>query len=136
MAQIRAALKRSILNSLARQAANGINVAPLSDALNAYQDALVSGVKSGRIVEAHTGAGKAVKFRTPVIGDHFRQDDVCEMSQEFLEIYADSVAALAVAGNNSPNDTQILTAMMADDRLQSVTSTRRDYTLMNYPSRF
>jgi hypothetical protein len=140
--QIRAGLKRSILNSLARQAVpvgppdNPPQGVSLLIVLNAYQDALVAGVKSGRVVEATASTGRSVKFRTPVLGEHFRQEDVCELSQEYLEIYADAVTALNTQGIPNPTDAQILTQMLADDRLQSVTSTRRDYTLVNYPTRF
>lgn len=140
--QIRAGLKRSILNSLARQA---ITVGPpdnppqgvsLITVLGAYQDALVAGVKSGRVVEATASTGRSVKFRTPVLGEHFRQEDVCELAQEYLEVYADAVSALNIQSIPNPTDAQILAQMLNDDRLQSVTVTRRDFTLLNYPNRF
>jgi hypothetical protein len=136
-ANIRAGLKRSILNSIARQAADSSQNASgnLLPALESYQDALVCGIKGGRLVESTSQNGHMTKFRVPVIGDHFRQEDIVEMAEDFIEIYNDSLTVLATAGNTSPDDPTILTAMLADDRLQSVTTTRTDYTLMNFPTR-
>jgi len=138
VAQVRGQLKRSILNSLSRQASyvgqpQGVSLIII---LQAYQDMLVLGIKSGRTVEATLSTGRQVKFRTPLLGEHFRQEDVAELAQEYIEIYNDAVSALNIAGNTSPSDPQILAQMLLDDRLQSVTVTRTDYTLVNYPNRF
>ena len=133
MAQVRGQLKRAILNSLYRQATVSVTLISI---LQAYQDALVVGVKGGKIVEATSQAGHSTKFRTPNPGEHFRPEDMGEMTQEFLEVYADAVATLKAQGNNTPTDTQIVTQMLGDDRLQSITVTRRDYSILRYPNRF
>ena len=134
MAQIRAQLKRGVLNSLARQAATA--KVTLLNALNAYQDALIAGVKAGRTIEVSSGAGHMSKFRTPFLGEHFRPEDMAELTQEFVEVYSDSLGVLATGGNSSPTDAQVLATMLIDDRMQSVTRTRVDYTIINYPSRY
>jgi hypothetical protein len=137
-ANIRAGLKRSILSSLARQAANSSQDTSgnLLPALEAYQDALVSGVQGGYIYESTSQSGHSTKFRMPVIGQHFSPEDVVELAQDFIEIYNDALVTLSTAGNTSPDDPTILACMLADGRLESVTTTMTDYTLMNWPTRF
>ena len=132
-AQVRGQLKRAILNSLFRQATDTIS---LLDILESYQDALVAGVKGGRIVEATSQAGHSTKFRTPNPGEHFRPEDMGELTQELLEVYNDALVTLSAQGNASPTDAQIVAVMLADDRVQSITKTRSDYTLLRYPNRF
>jgi hypothetical protein len=133
MAQVRGQLKRAILNSLYRQATQTV---ALVDILQAYQDALVIGVKGGRIVEATSQAGHSTKFRTPNPGEHFRPEDMSEMTQEFLEVYNDALVTLSAQGNASPTDAQIVAVMLADDRLTTITVTRSDFSLIRYPNRF
>lgn len=136
MAQIRAQLKRAILSSLARQAAATTPATDLLDALESYADSMVMGIKDGTIVEATSQAGHHTKLRIPVLGEHFRQEDVCELSQEFIEVYNDALVSLSAQSISSPTDAQVLTTMLNDDRMTSVTKTRKDYTLVNMPSRF
>ena len=133
MAQVRGQLKRSILNSLSRQATQSV---ALIDILEAYQDALVLGVKGGRVVEATSQAGHSTKFRTPNPGEHFRPEDMTELAQELLEVYADAVTNLNAQGNASPTDAQIVAVMLADDRLASITLVRKDYATLRFPNRF
>lgn len=129
-APIRAQLKRAILNSLYRQATTQV---PLLNILQSYQDSLVTGTKGGRVIEATSEAGHSVKWRTPNPGDFFRPEHAAELTQQFLEVYADSVTALNSQGIPSPTDAQIVAQMLADDRLQSITVTRTDHTLIRYP---
>lgn len=130
-AQIRAQLKRAILSSLFNQAGS----ATLISILQGYQNALVIGVKGGRVIEATSEAGHSVKFRTPNITEHFRPEDTAELSQQFLEVYADAVTALQGTGIPSPTDAQIFAQMNADDRLQSITTTRTDFSVLRWPNR-
>jgi hypothetical protein len=132
MAQVRGQLKRAILNSLFRQATNSVK---LLDILDAYQDAMVMGVKGGRVIEATSQAGHSTKFRTPNPGEHFRPEDLAEMTQELLEVYNDALVTLSAQGNSSPTDTQSVAVMLADDRLASITLTRSDFSLIRYPNR-
>ena len=133
MAQVRGQLKRAILNSLFRQATDTVS---LLDILEAYQDALVTGVKGGRTVEATSQAGHSTKFRTPNPGEHFRPEDMGELTQEFIEVYNDALLTLSAQGNSSPTDAQIVAVMLADDRLATITVTRSDFSLIRYPNRF
>ena len=133
MAQVRGQLKRAILNSLYRQATDTVT---LIDILESYQDGLIAGVKGGRVIEATSQAGHSVKFRTPNPGEHFRPEDMSEMTQEFLEVYQDATVTLSAAGNSSPTDAQIVAIMLADDQLQSITVTRKDFTILRFPNRF
>lgn len=133
MAQVRGQLKRAILNSLYRQATNTVTLLSI---LQAYQDALVMGVKGGRVIEATSQAGHSTKFRTPNPGEHFRPEDMGELTQELLEVYNDGLVTLSAQGNATPTDTQIVAVMLADDRLASITTTRSDFSLIRYPNRF
>jgi hypothetical protein len=133
MAQVRGRLKRAILNSLFRQATGSVT---LLDILQSYQDALVIGTKGGRVIEATSQAGHSVKYRTPNPGEHFRPEDMSEMTQEFIEVYSDALITLSAAGNATPTDAQIVAVMLADDRLQSVTVTRKDFSILRFPNRF
>ena len=123
-----------ILRSLARQVQDTDGALP--DALSAYEDAMANGVKGGRLVESTSQNGHSTKFRVPVIGEHFRQEDIAELAGEFQEVYADARSSLVASGNSNPDDATILAVMMADDRMQSIKVTRRDYTLINYLNRF
>jgi len=133
MAQVRGQLKRAILNSLFRQATDTVS---LLDILEAYQDALVTGVKGGRVVEATSQSGHSTKFRTPNPGEHFRPEDMGELTQEFIEAYSDALVTLSAQDNSNPTDAQVVAVMLADDRLASITVTRSDFSLIRYPNRF
>ena len=64
-----------------------------------------------------------------MIWQSMSQDQVFEMAEEFIEIYTDAVAALG----GGAEDFEILARMLADDRLQSVTSLQKDYTAIRMP---
>jgi len=104
----------------------------LLDALNAFQDATSNGPLSGRIVIASTGAGRSVTFATPQIWQSMTPEDLYEFSGELIEIYNDAVAALG----GTPTDAQIYAAMLASDRLATITSVQKDWSTLKYPTRF
>ena len=66
----------------------------------------------------------------------FGQEEVFGMAQEFREVYNDAIITLAGQGNSSPNDATILSVMMADDRLATVDSLQRDFTLLRWNQRY
>jgi hypothetical protein len=65
---------------------------------------------------------------------------VAELAQEFIEVYDSAVCTLAnqtvpvVSKVPGDIDGQIFQAMMADDRLQGITTVRHDYTLVGWPN--
>lgn len=137
MAQLKAEIKRGFLRSLYRAdiTTNGTN-SNLFNALGAFQDSGFSAVKSGRLVINHTGAGKATTLATPDAWRSFSQEECFSLSEELIQVYTDVQATLISDGTNTPTDLQMLNTMLADDRLQSITRTERDYTLINYPNRY
>lgn len=117
------------------------NATPLLDALNAYQVACLAGpIQYGKLIEVTSQNGHSTKFRVPVPGEYFSQTDVAELSQEFLEVYDSAVCTLAsqvppvVSVTPGDIDGQIFTTMLADDRLQGISSLRHDYTLTGWPN--
>jgi hypothetical protein len=134
MAQVRGQLKRAFLNGLYLSLPDAT---PLQDGLNAFLLSSFNGVKTGRLIEATSQNGHSVKFRVPVLGEHFRQEDVVELAQELREVYTTALVTLNIADNSAGNsDPQVLAQMLVDDRMQGVTETQKDYTLINYPNRF
>jgi hypothetical protein len=97
---------------------------------------MVAGVQGGRIIEATSQNGHSTKFRIPVMGEHFRQEDMAELSGEFCEIYNFAVFTLATVSTDGSADPAILQQMLDDDRLQSISTVRHDYTLQNFPNYF
>ncbi len=148
MANIRAQLKRAFLQSLydsvtENTAAEDLQsgdtvptVVTLEDALKAFQRLGFQGLKNGRFTILSSGFSHEVRFAMPDNMLAFSQDEAFSMAQEFREVYADSLARLVAAGNATPADAQVLAAMFADDRLQSVTSTVRDHSQLRWNGRF
>src|SRR5262245_60523125 len=127
MALIRAEIKRGCLRSLFRQAQAAATT--LQVALDAFQDGGFKAIKSGKIVIATAGAGHSTQFAVPDQWRSFSQEEIFSLTEELEQVYSDSKAQLIANGNTDPDDQTIFDAMMADDRLQTVTRTQTDYTL-------
>jgi len=125
---IQASIRRGFLRSLYNQAV--ANAASLQEALQGFQDSCFTGVKTGRILVNSSGTGSSVSFEIPGIVRGYTQEQVFGLAQDFREIYTDAVAALSAAGADG-SDTSIFAAMMADDRMQSITRVRDSFTLLN-----
>lgn len=140
VSQIRGQLKRGFLTSIWNQLPDAT---PFIDGLNAYLTACLTGsIQYGKLIEVTSQNGHSTKFRVPVPGEYFSQTDVAELSMEFIEVYNSAVGTLAsqvppvVSVTPGDIDSQILAVMLADDRLQGISSVRHDYTLVNFPSQY
>lgn len=149
MAALKAELKRSFLQriydsfkaetlweDLTGDTEEGPTIATFEDALKAFQQYCFGNVKDGKTLTQTSGLGHETRWAIPMVWRAFSEDEVMSMAQEFREVYTDAILTLATNGNNSPTDAQVLSTMMADDRLQSVTSTQRDYTLLRWNQRY
>jgi hypothetical protein len=127
VAAIQASIRRGFLRSLYNQSI--AQAASLQEALQGYQDSLFAGVKSGRILVNSSGTGSSVSFEIPSTLRGFTQDEVFGFSEELIQIYEDTVAALTAASADG-SDPSIFAAMMADDRMQAVTKVHDSFTLI------
>lgn len=130
MARIPAEIKRGLLQFLADQAQDsGIT---LLAALKAYSKARFEEIQSGRFVVSTSGNGSSVSFYTAPVGMPLQPDQFAAVAQEFREVFTTALATLQTAGTANPTDAQLLSTMLADDRLQTVTEARLDVTLMRW----
>ena len=150
MAQLRAELKRSFLQSIADAVNDQIAVAEfpstvpdltpiivsLEDGLKAFQRMQFEALKSGRLSLGSSGLDHEVRWAAPQQWRSFTQDEVMALAQELREIHSDALIKLSANGNGSPTGQQILAAMFADDRLQSVSSINKDFTLLRWNQRY
>ena len=145
MAGIQAEIKRGFLRSLYRQVTTALaSTSPggapqaltLQRALDAFQDQGFSALQRGRIIIKASGAGRNTELAVPDAIQSFTQEQVFSLTEEFEQVYADALVNLANAGNKSPTDAQIFSVMIADDRLATITSVQKDYTLMRWPGRY
>lgn len=129
MVTIQASIRRGFLRALYRSGA--LAGASLAETLEAFQVNGFGAVKTGRLVVTYSGSGQSTSFELPSVGRGFTQDQVFGLSEEFLQIYADTVSALGIIPQGTDNDLAIFNAMMADDRMQSITRIRDSFTLLN-----
>lgn len=128
MAAIQASIRRGFLRSLYNQAV--ANAASLQEALQGFQDGCFTAVRTGRLIVNSSGTGHSSSFEIPGIVRGFTQDQVFGLSEDFLQIYTDTVAALSAASADG-SDASVFAAMLADDRMQSITRVRDSFTLLN-----
>jgi hypothetical protein len=141
MAQIRAGLKRAFLRAIyqASQSEEWKVFFPSSELLEEAQSGLgnilthfllqnFDACKQGRFSVGSSGLGHEVRWAPPAIWAAMSQDQVFELAEELIEIYEDAKAAVGFGG-----DAEIFARMLADDRLQSVTSLNRDFTAIRIP---
>lgn len=133
MAQLKAELKQAALQSLYRKAQK--NSTALIDALGNFQDANWDQLKRGKTVIASSGAGHSVTFAIPQVWQSFTQDEFLCLTAELINVYNDARITLSSNGNSTPSDDDIFNTMLADDRLQSVTSLYHDHSLGRWPGR-
>jgi hypothetical protein len=96
---------------------------PLLEALEAFQVGGFGAVKAGRVVVSHSGSGQSTSFELPSVGRGFTQEQIFALSEDFIQIYQDTVAQLAPT-----DDAATFEAMMADDRMAAVTRVYDDWT--------
>ena len=150
MSDIKSATKRAFLQSLFDAIANNTATVDLAsgsqavdaavitllDALKAFQRMGFNALKNGRLSLGSSGLGHDVRWAPPMQWRSFGQEEVFGMAQEFREVYNDAIITLAGQGNSSPNDATILSVMMSDDRMQTVTSLQRDFVLLRWNQRY
>lgn len=135
MAAIAAEIKRGALRTLYRQAQN-TGPTPLRDVLDAFQDNGFTSIQGGRLITAHTGAGKAVSFALPQIWQSFTQEEWFSLTEQLQQCYADALTSLGIEDpEDGSKDADIFAAMMADDRLATITSTQKDFSTLRFPTR-
>ncbi len=91
--------------------------------------------QKGRTYSSTSGAGQHASFQMVGSGTCWTQENVFGMSEEFFEIYYAAMANTpGLADNGQPaSTTAIFMAMIADDRLQTVTRRGLDATLLGFP---
>ncbi len=150
MSSLKAELKRAFLQSIYDAVLSGtiqndltsgtdsdsIPITTLLQALQGFQRLGFSNLKGGKTLFQTAGLGHEVRWALPMVWRAFSEDEVFSMAQEFREVYDEAVLTLALAGNNSPNDATILATMMAADRMQSISSTQRDFLLLRWNQKF
>ena len=148
MAALKAELKRAFLQSIydAYKAetlladltgdTEGPSIVTFEDALKAFQHYCFGNVKDGKTLFQTSGLGHETRWALPMVWRSFSEDEVFGMAQEFREVYDEAIVTLADAGNIHPNDSAILATMMANDKMQTVTSQQRDFTLLRWNQRY
>lgn len=111
-------------------------IVTLEDGLKAFHRMGFESIKSGRLSIGSSGLSHEVKWAAPAMWRGFSQEEVFSLAQELREVHADALITLSAQGIGSPTQTQIFNTMMADDRLQTVTSTYRDHTMIRWNQRF
>lgn len=114
------------------------SITTLEQALIWFQRSLAPEIRTGKITTGSTGYQHGTTFAQPSVWRSLTPDELFAAAQEFREVYKDAViTATAAQAPSAVTDSCILAAMMADDRLQTVTRTQSDYTLIRLPwSRF
>jgi hypothetical protein len=107
-------------------------ISTLNDALMWYQRFVAVDIQSGKTSVGSSGVGSSVHYNPWNRDRAYTQEELFAASQELREVYADAITTLS-SSNLPTNDLSIFNAMMADDRMQTVTSTQRDYTIIRMP---
>ena len=110
------------------------SAATLKETLLAFLDGGFDAIKSGRLIVNSSGTGSSVSFEIPSILRGFSQDEVFGLAEQLVEIYEETTSSLSIAADvqdTGDQDSDIFAAMMADDRMQSITRVRDSFTLLN-----
>lgn len=137
VAQLQAEFKRGCLRTLYRQAHSGFATSlALKNVLESFQSARFEDIQSGIIETSVAGNGYSATLNVGAIGRMLSPEQVFMLSEELLSIFTD---ALATAGFDSSSyagdaaqDETLFNIMLADDRMQRVTSTMDDQTLIRW----
>lgn len=125
---ISAAIRRGFLRSLWR--AGKKSALSLKETLEAFQDSGFAAVRTGRVLVNSSGSGHSASFEIPSMARGFTQEQVFALSELFIQIYQDTVAALLA--DEETDVESIFTAMLADDRMQRVTQEHLDSSVLRY----
>ncbi len=108
----------------------------LEDGLIFFQQRGFNANKDGKNVIGTAGVGHEAKWAAPAQWRDLSPDEVFSLAQEFREVYDEAIMTLQAQGFTTMTDLQIKVVMMDNDRLQSVTSTQRDFTLLRWNQRY
>lgn len=97
-------------------------------AIKAMQKEAFASVKGGQTIIAASGGGFSTQFAIP---GKFSPQELFAFWPELRSIYTDALAFLASNGNSSPTQPEISAQMQADDRFESITCVKGDFTLLN-----
>jgi archaellum biogenesis protein FlaJ (TadC family) len=131
MVRIQSEIKRALLRSL-WSCAKKTQGAKLRSALESYQNSQFSSLKSGRIIVNNSANGHSTSIEVAPQWRQLSQESVLALSELFINVYDDSVVVAAQNSISNPSEDQLLAIMMADDRLQGVTSESLDITGLRY----
>lgn len=131
MAQLQAQVKRGILDEL--WYAGQKSALSLEDSIRGFKSARWDSIQTGSFVVNTAGGGYSVSFHVPELFRQLGPDQFFALGQEFLEILTDARATLTTAGQDPTNDALCFSAMMLDDRLQTIRSSMLDTTALRYP---
>jgi len=93
-------------------------------------------VQKGRTITSTASNGHSISFKIPPVFDQLTQDQAFQLSEEFIAIYTDALTVLNLSEipSDQTQDNNIFNTMMADDRLQTITDFRKDYTSLRFPT--
>lgn len=105
--------------------------------LKAHYSRAFSSNWNGKQVVATSGNGRSVSYITPDFFKTLTQDEVRRMWVQLLAIYNSALSTLGIAQPADADLTQdksILQTMLADDRMQEITTVQDDFTVIRYPT--
>ena len=108
----------------------------VANALLAFQSSVNEiNFQKGRIYSSTSGSGQHASFSMIGSGTSWTQENVFGMSEEFFGIYYDAMVNTPglVDDGQMASTTAIFLAMLADDRLQTITRRGLDSTLLGFP---
>jgi hypothetical protein len=137
-AQIRSGQKKALLSAIYNAVRDDsfkdvvgslVSITSLQDGLLAYQAYLMSQGDAfrGKFSTASTGFGHSVQYSTALIWRATNEETLFELSQDFLDLFDDAVAA-----NNSATDETLFEWMKAQDELNAPDRTLNDMTVIRY----
>lgn len=110
--------------------------AGVRDTLLAYQGNVTSeSFKRGRLLISTSGNGQSASHQMSTPGFEFGPVEVQALSEQLIRIFEDAVAndsTLSDDGDQT-HSRAILTAMLSDDRMQSINRRGMDSTLLGFP---
>ncbi len=129
MVYIQAEIKRALLRNISRNATK--SSATLREALEAYQDQSAGAVNTGRIILNTSGGGYSTSLEMSAQWKQLTQEQVTGLTEEYLNVYDDALAALAISQpSDTSQDASILSTMLLDDRFRGVRSAMGDFTML------
>jgi hypothetical protein len=126
--RIQSEIKRALLRQIVEGAKSSAST--VKAALIATQAAATdSSFKKGRILVSTSGNGQSASFQIAASG--YSQDVFVGLTEEFINVLDDAVAAGAVDDTTQPD--ALFNSMCSDDRLVGIRSQMGDFTSLRFP---